>query len=93
MSERVQRALSLATKKEAEHIINTVIACLEAALLNHLDTDGYTLKLNSFGKFYVHHRPGVRRRIGFSGQMIQTRMLRKVKFLALGRLRQRERVD
>jgi nucleoid DNA-binding protein len=57
-----------------------------------LDTDGFTLKLDSFGKFYVHHRPGIRRKIGFSGKVIQTKMLRKVKFISLGALRQRERV-
>jgi nucleoid DNA-binding protein len=55
LSERVQRALSLATKKEAEHVVSTVIGSLEATLLNHLGTDGFTLKLNGFGKFYVRH--------------------------------------
>ncbi len=90
---RVQRALSLPTKKEAEHIINTVIASLETTLLNHLDTDGFTLKLDRFGKFYVRHRPGIRRKIGFSGETIQTKMKRKVRFISLGPLRQRERVD
>jgi nucleoid DNA-binding protein len=89
----VQRALSLPTKKEAEHIINTVIGSLETTMLNHLDMDGFTLKLNGFGKFYVRHRPGIRRRIGFSGQTIQTKMQRKVKFISLGLLRRQERVD
>lgn len=90
--ETVQRALTLATKKEAEHIVNTVIASLETTLLNHLDADGFTLKLASFGKFSVRHKPGIRRKIGFSGQTIQTKMLRKIKFISLGELRQRERV-
>jgi nucleoid DNA-binding protein len=66
---------------------------LEATLLNNLGTDGFTLKLNTFGKFYVRHKPGIRRKIGFSGQTIQTKRLRKVKFISLGVLRQRERVD
>jgi nucleoid DNA-binding protein len=90
--ERVQRALSLPTKKEAEHVVSAVILSLETTLLTHLDTDGFTLKLNRFGKFYVHHRPGIRRKIGFSGAMIQTKMLRKIKFISLGLLRRRERV-
>lgn len=90
---RVQTALSLPTKKEAEHVVNTVIASLETTLLNNLSTDGFTLKLNGFGKFFVRHRPGIRRKIGFSGEMIQTKALRKVKFVSLGSLRQRERVD
>jgi hypothetical protein len=37
-----------------------------------LSTDGFTLKLNSFGKFFVRHKPGVLRKVGFSGQTIQT---------------------
>jgi nucleoid DNA-binding protein len=93
LSEKVQHALSLQTKKEAEHVVSAVIRSLESTLLSHLGTDGFTLKLDRFGKFYVHHRPGIRRKIGFSGEVIQTKMLRKVKFVSLGALRQRERVD
>jgi nucleoid DNA-binding protein len=74
-------------------VVDTVVSALEATLLNNLGTDGFTLKLNGFGKFYVRHKPGTRRKIGFSGQTIQTKMLRKVKFISLGALRQRERVD
>lgn len=93
MAVRVQRALSLPTKKEAEHVVNTVIGSLETTLLDHLGTDGFTLKLNSFGKFYVRHRPGIRRKIGFSGETVQTKMKRKIRFVSLGTLRQRERID
>lgn len=88
----VQRALLLPTKKEAAHIIDAVIGSLEITLLEHLGTDGFTLKLNGFGKFYVRHRPGIRRKIGFTGETIQTKMKRKVKFISLGTLRQREQV-
>jgi nucleoid DNA-binding protein len=90
---RVQAALSLPTKKEAEHIIHAVITSLEATLLNHLGTDGFTLKLNGLGKLYARHRPGIRRKIGFTGETIQTKMLRKVRFTSLGVLRREERVD
>ena len=90
---RVQRALSLPTKKEAAHVTDVVIGSLEATLLNHLGTDGFTLKLNGFGKFYVHYRPGTRRKVGFTGETIQTKMLRKVKFISLGTLRRQERVE
>jgi nucleoid DNA-binding protein len=90
---RVQGALALPTKKEAETVVDAVIAALEATLLNNLGTDGFTLKLNGFGKFYVRHKPGIRRKIGFSGETIQTKGLRKVKFVSLGSLRQRERVN
>lgn len=87
LAERVQTALSLPTKKEAEYVVNAVIGSVETTLLNHLGTDGFTLKLNGFGKFYVRHKPGIRRKIGFSGETIQTKMLRKVKFISLGALR------
>jgi nucleoid DNA-binding protein len=92
LAERVRAALSLATKKEAEHIVNFVIHSLEATLLNNLDTDGFTLKLNGFGKFSVRHRPGILKKIGFTGEMIKTKKLRKIRFLSLGVLRRRERV-
>jgi nucleoid DNA-binding protein len=91
LAERVQTALSLRTKKEAEHVINTVIRSLETTLLNNLDMDGFTLKLNAFGKFFVRHRPGILRKIGFTGKTIQTKTLRKIRFVSLGALRQRER--
>ena len=93
LSARVQQALALPTKKEAEMVVETVVAALEATLLNNLGTDGFTLKLNGFGKFFVRHKPGIRRKIGFSGQTILTKARRKVRFISLGALRQRERVD
>jgi nucleoid DNA-binding protein len=89
---RVQQELGLPTKKQAEMVLDTVVAALEATLLNNLGTDGFTLKLGSFGKFYVRHKPGIRRKIGYTGETIQTKALRKVKFVSLGSLRQRERV-
>jgi nucleoid DNA-binding protein len=67
-SRRVGRESSdrfiFATKKEAEHVVNAVIASLETTLLNHLGTDGFTLKLKSFGKFAVRYRPGFAGRLG-----------------------------
>ena len=93
LAENVQTALSLATKKEAEHVVNAAIGSLETTLLNHLSTDGFTLKLNSLGKFSVRHRPGILRKIGFTGETIQTKTVRKIRFLSLGALRQQERVD
>jgi len=88
---RVQQALALPTKKEAETVMDAVVTALEATLLNNLQTDGFTLKLGSFGKFSVRHKPGILRKVGFSGQTIQTKPLRKVKFISLGALRQQER--
>ena len=89
---RVQQALALPTKKEAEHIVGTVIASLEATLLNNLEADGFTLKLGSFGKFSVRHKPGILRKIPFTGETILTKDRRKVRFVSLGSLRQYEKV-
>ena len=80
-------------KKQAEMVVDTVIAALEATLLNNLSTDGFTLKLDGFGKFSVRHKTGIFRKIPFTGETIQTKALRKIKFVSLGSLRQRERVD
>jgi nucleoid DNA-binding protein len=89
---RVQQALALSTKKEAEHIADAVIGSLEATLLNNLEEDGFTLKLGSFGKFSVRHKPGILRKIPFTGETILTKDRRTVRFISLGALRQQERV-
>ena len=87
---RVQAALNLATKKEATDLANVLVSCLEDTLVEHLAEDGYYLKLNGLGKFIVHHRPPIRRRIGFSGEIRDLPVKRKVKFTGLGKLRQLE---
>ncbi len=89
---RIQAALSLATKKEAEGLLNVFVSCLEDTLFDHLAEGGFCLKLNGFGKFMVHHRSSIRRKIGFSGEIRDLPMRRKVKFTSLGKLRQLERV-
>jgi nucleoid DNA-binding protein len=89
---RVQQALALPTKKEAEHIVNTVIESLEATLLDNLGTNGFTLKLGGFGKFSVRHKPGILRKIPFTGETILTKDRRQIRFVSLGSLRQHETV-
>src|SRR5258708_6213516 len=89
----VQEALKLSTKKETEHVIDTVITALEQTLLNNLITDKFSLKLNSFGKFTVRHKPGIYRKIPFTGETKMTNAKRKVKFVTLGDLRKKEVVQ
>ncbi len=84
--------MALATKKEADYIVNVVVESLEATLLNNLGTDGFTLKLGSLGKFSVRHKPGILRKIPFTGETILTKDRRKVRFVSLGALRQHEEV-
>ena len=82
--------MELPTKKQAQQIVSVVIDCLEATLLNNLGTDGFALKLGSFGKFSVRHRPGILRRIPFTGKTILTKDRRTIRFVSLGALRQGE---
>jgi nucleoid DNA-binding protein len=89
---RVQKGLMLPTKKQAGLIVDVVVDSLEATLLNNLGVDGFTLKLGSFGKFSVRHKPGILRRIPFTGKTILTKDRRKIRFVSLGALRQHETV-
>jgi nucleoid DNA-binding protein len=89
---RVQQALALPTKKEASYVVSMVVRCIEETLLSNLGTDGFTLKLDSFGKFSVRHKAGILRKIPFTGETILTKDRRKVRFVSLGELRQQERV-
>jgi nucleoid DNA-binding protein len=68
--------------------VDVVIDSLEATLLNNLGSDGFTLKLNGFGKFSVRHKSGILRKIPFTGKTILTKDKRKVRFVSLGALRQ-----
>jgi nucleoid DNA-binding protein len=91
-SDRVQSILNLSTKKEAEFIIQAVIRALEQTLIDRIGSDGFSLKLGSFGKFKIHHRPSIYRKIPFTGEMKMINPKRKVKFVALGSLRALEAV-
>ena len=86
----VQAPLNLPTRKGAEHVVNAVVSCIENTLLNNLGTNGFTMKLNGFGKFSVRHKPGTLRKIPFTGETILTRSKRKIRFISLGMLRQSE---
>ena len=88
---RVQAALNLATRKEADCLVNVFVSCLENTLVEHLAEDGYNLKMNGFGKFIVHRSPPRLRKIGFSGETREIPPKRKVKFTGIGKLRQLER--
>jgi len=89
---RVQQALRLETKKEAEIAVGTVIEALEQTLLNNLSVEGFSLKLGGFGKFKVRHLKPTTRKVGFSGETVIIKAKRKVKFVPLGMLRLSENV-
>jgi len=90
---KVQAGLRLHTKKEAEHIVDVVVWALEQTLTEHLNDNGFYIKMGTLGKFSVRHRPGTYRKIPLTGETKMTKTKRKVKFVALGRLRQLERVE
>jgi nucleoid DNA-binding protein len=87
---KIQWGLSLPTKKEAENLLNRVVSAIELTLLENLDDPQFSLKLNSLGKFTVHHKASIMRKIPWSGVMHQTKARRKVKFVSLGPLREQE---
>jgi nucleoid DNA-binding protein len=89
----VQKTLNLSTKKEAEELLKKIIVCIEETLIDNLDNDKFSMKLNSFGKFSIHHKPGILRNIPFTGETKMTEDKRKVRFVALGNLRRLERKE
>jgi nucleoid DNA-binding protein len=90
LTAKVQEALGLATKKEAENVVNKVVGAIEQTLIDNVGSDKFTLKLNSFGKFTVRHKAGILRKIPFTGQTKMTSDKRKIKFVTLGKLRELE---
>lgn len=78
------------TKKEVEIILGNVIEGVENTLLQNLEVDGFSLKLNSFAKLTVCHRKGILRKIPFNGEIVLTKDKRKIKFVILGQLREKE---
>jgi nucleoid DNA-binding protein len=67
-----------------EQVVDVVIDSLQTTLLNNLGANGFTLKLGSFGKFSIRHRPGILRKVPFTGKTILTKDKRKVRFASLG---------
>ena len=90
--DKVRTALSLNSRAEAEVVLGAAIRALEETLAENIASDGYYIKVGSFGKFSIRHRLGTVRKIPLTGETKMTRTKRKVRFVALGRLRQLEKV-
>ena len=58
----------------------------------NIDTNGFVLKLPSFGKFEVRHKTGKLRKIPLTGKVQMTAEKRKVKFTGLSEFRELERM-
>jgi nucleoid DNA-binding protein len=89
----VKAALRLDTKKETEIVAGAVVGALEETLTENIGQNGFSIKLGKFGKFSIRHQPGTYRRIPLTGETRMTSTKRKVRFVAIGRLRWLERVD
>jgi hypothetical protein len=48
---KIQAALGLFTKREAEHVFNRVVAAVEETLLENLDVDQFSIKLKAWGNY------------------------------------------
>jgi nucleoid DNA-binding protein len=78
------------TKKEVEAILGVVIQGIEKTLLQNLDINGFSLKLNQLAKLTVRHKAGIIRKIPFNGETTLTKDKRKIKLVILGKLRENE---
>jgi nucleoid DNA-binding protein len=89
---QVRIALNLSSDREADNVVKVVLEAIIATIHSNIDTDGFALKLPSFGKFKVRHTKGKMRKIPLTGKTQMTADKRKVKFVALSDLRQLERM-
>ena len=86
----VRTKLNLPSDRQADHLVNTVTDSIVQVMRDNIDTDGFELKLPSFGKFVVRHKRGKRRLIRLTGKIQLTADKRKVKFLPLAKFRELE---
>ena len=91
LTEKVAKVFGV-SKKAAADLLGGVIQCIEDTLVDNLETDGFAIKLNKFGKLTVRHRPASLRKIPLTGETKLTSNKRKIKFVTLGQLRQLEKV-
>ena len=86
----VREKLYMTSDRQADHLVNTVIDSIVQVMRDNIDTNGFELKLPSFGKFVVRHKRGKRRLIRLTGKIQLTANKRKVKFLPLAKFRELE---
>lgn len=82
----------MSTRKEVVALVRVFESCLEDTVIEHLAEEGYFINFGSVGRFIVHYRPAIRRKIGFNGEVRDLPPRRKVEFIGLGRLRKLERL-
>ena len=86
----VREKLNMTSDRQADHLVKTVTDSIVQVMRDNIDTDGFELKLPSFGKFVVRHKRGKRRLIRLTGKIQLTADKRKVKFLPPAKFRELE---
>jgi nucleoid DNA-binding protein len=86
----VREKLNMTSDRQADHLVNTVTDSIVQVMRDNIDTDGFELRLPSFGKFVVRHKRGKRRLIRLTGKIQLTADKRRVKFLPLAKFRELE---
>jgi nucleoid DNA-binding protein len=84
---------ALGVSRRAADIVSKVILCMEQALVENLDADGFTIKLNKLDKLTVRHRAPRMCSVPFTGETKLVAATRNVKFVALGRLRKMRKIQ
>jgi nucleoid DNA-binding protein len=83
----VRTKLNLPSDRQADRLVNTVTDSIVQVIRENIETNGFELRLPSFGKFVVRHKQGKRRLIRLTGKIQLTADKRKVKFLPLAKFR------
>jgi len=65
----VREKLNMTSDRQADHLVNMVTDSIVQVMRDNIDTDGFELKLPSFGKFVVRHKWGKRRLIRLTGKI------------------------
>jgi nucleoid DNA-binding protein len=68
-------------------LVRVVTDSIVQVIRENIDTNGFELKLPSFGKFIVRHKQDKRRLIRLTGKIQLTADKRKVKFHPLAKFR------
>jgi nucleoid DNA-binding protein len=65
----VRTKLNLPSDRQADHLVNTITDSIVQVIRENIETNGFELRLPSFGKFVVRHKQGKRRLIRLTGKI------------------------
>ena len=88
----MKAAVTLGTRKEAEIVAGAVVGALEETLVDNIGRGRLLYQAGELREISISHRLGTYRRIPLTGETKMTSTKRKVRFVALGRLRRLEKL-